>query len=125
MDPRLATEWPAIAGPELARLCRPVRIIRRGKSQALELSVTSGAAAMRVQYAQEALLSRVRHQLGLPHLTRIVLRESAGSRGWERRQMRPELHPDPGADAASAPCPPASLREALERMRQTIHGEGR
>lgn len=118
MDPRLAAEWADIAGPDLAPLCRPIRIIRRGRGQALELSVRSGAAAMKLRYAQEALLGRVRQRLGLPHLTAIVLREGADERSWASRRMAaPKPRP---ADEAPA-RKPEGLDAALEAMRQTIH----
>ncbi|MEM9838349.1 MAG: DUF721 domain-containing protein [Pseudomonadota bacterium] len=119
MDPRLVEHWAEIAGADLAKLCRPIRIIKRGKIQALEVSVESGAAAMRVQYAQTTLLSRIRDQLGLPHLTKITFREGKAPRGWEQRRMqRPAEGP---AEKRENKAPAGSLAEALTRMRQTIH----
>lgn len=125
MDPRLASDWPKIAGKELATLCRPVRVINRGRTQALEVSVKNGAAAMRVQYAQEQLLGRVRQAIGLPRLSRIVIREGAeGGRSWKSRRME-RVEPAQAAPRheAQSPTSPKSdgLRAALDSMRQTIH----
>lgn len=121
MDPRLASDWAELAGPEIAPLCRPVRIISRGRSQALEISVKSGAAAMKLRYHQEALLGRVRQKFGLPKLNAIVIREGTSARGWQSRRMAPapKVQPKPPAEPQSS-----SLRSALETMRQTIHKDG-
>lgn len=128
MDPRLVENWATLAGPELAKLCMPIRIVRRGKSQALEVSVKSGAAAMRVQYAQEALLSRVRQELGLPGLNRLTFREGKAPRGWEQRRLAAGLPAGQPERPARTPRPKSasgSLDEALARMRQTIHERDR
>ncbi|MEM7739515.1 MAG: DUF721 domain-containing protein [Pseudomonadota bacterium] len=115
MDPRLASEWPSIAGPELAALCRPVRIINRGRSQALEVAVKSGAAAMKIQYAQEALLGRIRHQLGLPRLQRIVFREGKDARNWQTRRLSA---PQPSTDQERRLS--SDLKAALDSMRHSM-----
>ncbi|GGY42123.1 hypothetical protein GCM10007148_08460 [Parvularcula lutaonensis] len=121
MDPRLAADWGELAGPEIAPLCRPVRIINRGRSQALEVSVKSGAAAMKLRYHQEAILGRVRQKVGLPRLNSIVIREGNSGRGWENRRMAPAQK-----EAMKPPPSPRSgfLKSALETMRQTIHKDG-
>ncbi|MEM9810605.1 MAG: DUF721 domain-containing protein [Pseudomonadota bacterium] len=119
MDPRLASEWPKIAGPELAPLCRPIRIISRGRTQALELSVKSGAAAMKIQYAQEALLGRVRQRLGLPRLSRIVIRQGAEVKAWASQRLAAET-PAP----KPAPKSPSRLDEALTAMRRSFDRKG-
>ena len=128
MDPRLADDWAEIAGADIAALCRPVRIVRRGKTQALEVSVKSGAAAMKVQYAQEALLSRLRQTLGLPHLTKISFREGKQPRSWEQRRVKPGVQPAP-TPKRSAPADDGrkktGLHAALEEMRRTIHEKDR
>lgn len=118
MDPRLASEWLEIAGPEIAALCRPTRVINRGRQQALEVSVTSGAAAMKLQYHQEALLGRVRQRIGLPRLNRLVIREGKETKGWASRRMKaapPKVEPPKTAPESE------SLKSALDAMRQTIH----
>ncbi|MEO1658487.1 MAG: DUF721 domain-containing protein [Pseudomonadota bacterium] len=118
MDPRLASEWPKIAGPELAPLCRPIRIITRGRSQALEVAVKSGAAAMKIQYAQEALLGRIRHQLGLPRLQRIVFREGKEARSWQTRRLSAAPAVKETDRAVSS-----DLKAALDAMRQSVRAK--
>lgn len=118
MDPRLAGEWLDIAGPEIAALCRPVRIVNRGRVQALEVSVKSGAAGMKLRYHQEALLGRVRQRIGLPRLSQIVIREGQESQRWTSRRMEPVKNAEPRQ--RRTPQSP-SLQAALEAMRQSMH----
>ncbi|MEO1040735.1 MAG: DUF721 domain-containing protein [Pseudomonadota bacterium] len=115
MDPRLASEWPSIAGPEIAALCRPLRIINRGRSQALEVAVKSGAAAMKIQYAQEALLGRIRQHLGMPRLQRLVFREGKEARNWQTRR----LSAAPPRTENTRPMS-GDLKAALDSMRQSV-----
>lgn len=121
MDPRLAENWAEIAGPELASLCRPVRIIQRGRVQALEVSVKSGAAAMKLRYGQEALLGRVRQQLGLPKLSQIVFREGKEAPRWTSQRMAPAKR---GEQTTSSEPKSEGLKSALDAMRRTLQ-EGR
>lgn len=122
MDPRLAQNWADIAGPELAPLCRPVRIIHRGRVQALEVSVKSGAAATKLRYNQEALLGRIRQRLGLPKLSQIVFREGKEAGRWTSRRMAPApAKPAPAKPASERPAPKSEgLKSALEAMRRTL-----
>jgi hypothetical protein len=119
MDPRLAQEWPEIAGPELAQLARPIRIVNQGRVQALELSVKSGAAATRLRYAQDALLGRIRQKLGLPRLSKITFREGAAPARWNSRRMSA---PSATAEAAPEGNAPQSddLKAALAAMQKAL-----
>jgi hypothetical protein len=125
MDPRLAEEWAGIVGPELAPHCRPSRIIDRGRSQALEVAVRSGAAAMRLEYQQDALLARIRQKLGLPRLSRIVIRQGKAERSWSSRRMQAAPSAPPEQAAETAKPRSEGLRAALDEMRQTIHDRNR
>ena len=117
MDPRLAERWEEAAGRDLAALCRPVRLRRQKNAVTLEISVRTGAAAMRLQYAQEQLLTRLRTHLREPRLTRLLIKQSGAAPKaprWASRVVTAD------ADEAPPPTPrrPArSLTEALERMR--------
>jgi hypothetical protein len=121
MDPRLAAEWAELAGPDLAPLCRPVRVVQQGRVQALEVSVPSGAAGTKLRYHQEALLGRIRHKIGYPRLTKLIIREGAGQRSWEKRRMSKAPDPSPPAPAKSGGPKDSGLKAALEAMRRTIH----
>ena len=119
MDPGLAERWEEAAGADLARLCRPVRLRRQKNAVTLEVSVRNGAAAMRVQYAQDQLLARLRTQLREPRLTRLRIVQAGGAEPprWASRKVE-AVAPD---DAPAPPTRPAhSLAEALERMRAAM-----
>ncbi|MCQ8185618.1 DUF721 domain-containing protein [Parvularcula maris] len=119
MDPRLAAEWAEIAGPELASLARPIRIVQQGRVQALELSVKSGAAATRLRYAQDALLGRIRQKLGLPRLSKITFREGADASRWNSRRMAAPK-PDTQAPRGKEEPKSESLRSALDAMQKAL-----
>lgn len=76
-DPALAENWPTLAGPELADLCRPGRLTG-ARGGALEVFVPHGAAAARVQFEAEALRRRVNEYLGPDRVGRIVVRQAGG-----------------------------------------------
>lgn len=120
MDPRLAADWPDIAGPQLSKLCRPVRLKKSGRARTLEVAAANGAAAMQLQYRQKELLERVNRLLGKGMVTRILIRQT-GAAGTARNKgpvySRPVM-PDQADDGI-----PAARREdqgldaALERLR--------
>ena len=115
MDPQLAERWDEVAG-DVAPLCRPVRLRRGRGGVTLEVQATSGAAAMRVEYAQSALLARARTVLGEPNLKRlrVTQRGRTGERQWASKRVTAE-------EATASPQAPArSASEALERMRAAM-----
>lgn len=132
MDPALIDAWPEIAGPELHTVCRPLRLRKQGRVHTLVVGVQSGAAAMRLQYAQNQILARAASHLNRPTLRKLVIEQSGtkgvdartpgrrtkGSKRWSSGKLT-------GASLASAkptppPIPAASLAEALDQLRQTI-----
>lgn len=127
LDPEVIEHWGEIVGPELEKLCRPVRIRRQKTAEILVLAVPSGAAAMKVQYNEAQILARARQHLGRHSLTRIAI-EQTGSASkkeprWKTRHMTP---PTPGSQAPAGPERPAeSLDEALERLRLSLKSRSR
>ncbi|GAB4530137.1 MAG: hypothetical protein Kow00133_18880 [Amphiplicatus sp.] len=77
-DPALAENWPTLAGPELADLCRPGRLTG-ARGGALEVFVPHGAAAARVQFEAEALRRRVNDYLGPGRVGRILVRQAGAA----------------------------------------------
>lgn len=71
---RLLTHWDEVAGPELARLCRPLRIsyARKGFGATLVLE-SPGAAAPLVQMRLEGLRARINAAHGHAAIARIQL----------------------------------------------------
>ncbi|WP_051881586.1 DUF721 domain-containing protein [Parvularcula oceani] len=119
MDPALARSWPEVVGPELAKLCRPLRLRRQKNAITLEVAVPNGAAAMRVQYAQNQILSRARTQLRQPKLSRLAILQ-AGAKASEGRSWASKRVTRDDGQPAPAPRPARTAQEALERLRAAI-----
>lgn len=83
-DPALAENWPTIAGPEIAALCRPGRITGAGAGRTLEVIAPSGAAAAQMQMLADDLKMRVNRYLGPNAVARLAIRQRAGTPHRER-----------------------------------------
>ncbi len=128
---RLLTHWPEIAGEELARVTRPVKVHygREGMGASLTL-LTTGAMAPIVEMQKEALRERVNAVYGYAAISRILLTQTAAS-GFAEGQAQfmpaqPKAPPPPdpaiAAKAAetAAPIRDEGLRAALEALAQNI-----
>lgn len=102
---RLLTHWAEIAGPDLAPLCRPVKVgyADRGLGATLTV-VASGAAAPLVQMQLERLRDKVNAIYGYAAIARIRLTQSAGQglAGGLAEAQRPFLHSNIAAPSAQA-----------------------
>jgi hypothetical protein len=132
-DGRLLAHWAEIAGGELSRLTRPVRLARgRGGSGATLTLACEGALAPVVQMRLPEILARVNAVLGPGAVARIVLAQSAGlGRGADAPGLaEPPATWAPAPAAADAAAPAAAemvagiadpgLRAALERLAACI-----
>ncbi len=120
---RIAADWPTIVGTRLARLCRPIRILRQGlrgsdEGGLLVIGARSGAA-MELTHAAPQIVERVNVFYGRRVVDRLKVDQT----------LAPSAPP-----AAPAPAPPESppplasplaaldaiddpvLRAALERL---------
>lgn len=120
MDPRLAADWPDIAGPQLSKQCRPVRLKKNGRARTLEIAAANGAAAMQLQYRQKELLEQVNRLLGKGAVTRIAIRQT-GAAGTARKAgpvySRPVMPDRPDDGIPAARTEDQGLDAALERLR--------
>lgn len=73
VDPDLIARWPALAGPEIARLCRPGRLTGGREGRTLEVIVPHGAAAASVEFASETLKRRLNDYFGPNAIVRIAV----------------------------------------------------
>ncbi|MFZ5616058.1 MAG: DciA family protein [Pseudomonadota bacterium] len=73
VDPDLAANWPVLAGPEIARLCRPGRLTGGREGRTLEVVVPHGAAAASVEFASETLRRRLNDYFGPNAIARIAV----------------------------------------------------
>jgi hypothetical protein len=106
---RLLTHWDEIAGPELARSTRPVKVGwgREGMGATLTLLTTS-AAAPQVQMEVPRIRDRVNATYGYAAIARIVLTQTSAS-GFAEGQT-----PFTPAPKAAPPPDPALVARAAE-----------
>ena len=127
---RLLTHWAEVAGTDLARITRPVKIGygREGMGATLTLLVAPAHAPM-VQMSLPALKDRVNAVYGYSAVARISLTQTAAT-GFAEGQAQFQadtaipkpIDPETIAQAAAtaAPVRDAALRTALEALAQNI-----
>ena len=127
---RLLTHWPEIAGEDMARITRPVKVGygREGMGASLTL-LTTGAMAPMVEMQKEKLRERVNAVYGYAAISRILLTQTAAT-GFAEGQAaftakpKPAPVPDPQVQAeaarTAAPIHDEGLRMALEALAQNI-----
>jgi hypothetical protein len=127
---RLLTQWPEIAGEELARITRPVKISygREGFGATLTL-LTTGAVAPMVEMRKDYLRERVNAVYGYSAIARIHLTQTA-STGFAEGQAqfthapKAPAAPDPAivakATETAADIKDDGLRAALELLARNV-----
>ncbi|MBL4927047.1 DUF721 domain-containing protein [Fuscibacter oryzae] len=127
---RLLTQWPEIAGEELARITRPVKISygREGFGATLTL-LTTGAVAPMVEMRKDHLRERVNAVYGYSAIARIHLTQTA-STGFAEGQAqfahapKAPAAPDPvlvaKATETAAEIKDDGLRAALELLARNV-----
>jgi hypothetical protein len=127
---RLLTHWAEIAGEDMARITRPVKVGygREGMGASLTL-LTTGAVAPMVEMQKERLRERVNAAYGYAAISRILLTQTAASgfaEGQAEFSPAPKAPPPPDpavlakAAETAAPVKDPDLRAALEAMAQNI-----
>ena len=108
---KLLTHWPEVAGPQLAPLCRPVKIgYGRGGMGATLTLLASGAAAPLVQMQLEKLREKVNAIYGYAAISRIRVTQTAAEGFAE---------PQTPFEASNIRAPSA---QALARARGVVSG---
>ena len=128
---RLLTHWTEIAGEDMARMTRPVKVGygREGMGASLTL-LTTGSNAPMVEMQKEKLRDRVNAIYGYAAISRILLTQTSATGFCEGQaeflpgpRAKPAA-PDPAvvAEAArtAAPIHDDGLRSALEALAQNI-----
>ena len=127
---RLLTHWAEVAGEDLARVTRPVKVGygREGMGATLTL-LTTGPMAPMVEMQKERLRERVNAAYGYAAISRILLTQTAATgfaEGQAAFTTKPKAAPVPDpqvqAEAArtAAPIHDEGLRMALEALAQKI-----
>jgi len=120
-DTALVLRWREIAGPEVARLCQPLRFSESPQGGTLTLKALPGAALF-LSHETRALTARINQYLGRPAVARLKFVQGAFTAPRPvpvLRRQRPAPRPD---DPVNAYAGPEGLRDALlhlARWRET------
>ena len=115
---RLLTHWGEIAGEDMARITRPVKVGygREGMGATLTL-LTTGAMAPMVEMQKEKLREKVNAVYGYAAISRILLTQTA-STGFAEGQAEFSAAPK------AKPAPSVEIRQEATRNAAPIHDEG-
>lgn len=128
---RLLTHWDEIAGPEIARIARPVEV-SYGRANALGATLvllTTGAQAPMLEMQKERLREKVNAIYGYGAISRIRLTQTApvgfaeGQAQFARKEPRrpePDSALQSRARGAVAEVESPELRDALEKLAKNI-----
>ncbi len=119
-DPALILHWETIAGPETARLARPLRLSQGPQGGVLTLQ-SEPAAAVFLQHESRSLCGRINRYFGHPVVARLRFVQAAlPQRPAAPPPARPAAEIPPG-DPALAFQGPDGVREALWRLARARH----
>ena len=127
---RLLTQWPEVAGPDVAAISRPVEVsYGRGGMGATLTLLTTGAQAPMLEMQKEQLRDRDNAVYGYNAIARIRITQTAatgfaeGQVAFDRpKQTEPEAPPTPvpAATHMAARVEDGDLRAALELLGTNI-----
>lgn len=127
---KVLTHWDEIAGPDIARIARPVKVAygREGGLGATLTVLTTGAHAPVLEMQKEALRQRVNACYGYGAVARIRITQTApegfGEAQAAFRGPSASPPPDPATRARAAETArdvhDTALREALEEMGRQV-----
>ncbi|MGA7675496.1 MAG: DciA family protein [Rhizomicrobium sp.] len=125
-DPTLVLRWEEIAGPETARLARPIRLSEGPNGGVLTLKAEPGAALF-LQHETRPLCERINGYLGRQAVSRLRFVQGP----LAARPAPPARRPPPGSISPSDPVQkyqgPEGLRAALldlARARRSLTNMG-
>ena len=114
-DPSLVLHWREIAGPEIARIARPLRLQETPTGGVLTLLAEPGAALF-LGHDARALAARINAYLGRPAVLRVKFVQGALSAPQPKaRLFRPAPAPKVG-DPVHTYEGPESLKKALASL---------
>ena len=109
----LTADWEAVVGPAIAALSQPRRLF----SGTLSIAA-SGTAALELQHLSVALMERINAHLGHKAVSRLRFVQTLDTA--PRRLPAPPPRASAAAAAAVSHLPDGPLREALQRLGNTV-----
>ena len=119
-DPTLVLHWEKIAGPEVARLARPLRLSEGPHGGVLTLLAEPGAAVF-LQHETRSLCERINTYLGRPAVARLKFVQVALTQRPPPVPNRKPAQDIAPSDPALSYTGPEGLREALWRLARARH----
>jgi hypothetical protein len=98
-DPTLVLRWEEIAGADIARIARPIRLSESASGGVLTLKAEP-AASLFLQHQTRTLCERINAYLGRAAVARLRFVQGP----LERRPSRPKASPQKGPPAAGDPA---------------------
>jgi len=121
-DPALILQWDKIAGPETARLTRPLRLSQSAQGGVLTLQAEP-AAAVFLQHESRTLCERINRYFGQPLVARLRFVQAVlPQRPPPPKPLRPAAEIAPN-DPVLAFHGPDAVREALCRLARARHNQ--
>ncbi|MEQ8654922.1 MAG: DciA family protein [Kiloniellales bacterium] len=127
LEASLLLDWDEAVGPELAKLCQPLKLRRERRADkqigALEVACLSWAA-LELQHRAPQVIERVNAFLGLQAIERLRIRQVARLDRHRPQRKSPERlhsHQEP-QDKLSPPDLPSSGHDALDRALARLAG---
>ncbi|HUO89703.1 MAG TPA: DciA family protein [Rhizomicrobium sp.] len=114
-DPTLVLHWTEIAGPEAARLARPIKLTQSANGGTLTLKAEP-AAAVFLQHESRALCARINAYLGRNAVARLRFVQGSLAAPPPPPPERPGPSEPPAADPARRWQGPSRLGEALLKL---------
>jgi len=111
-DPALVLHWREIAGPEVARLCQPLRFSEGPQGGILTLKALPGAALF-LGHETRALTGRINAYLGRPAVARLKFVQGAFIAPSPSPKLRRPAASITSGDPANGYRGPDTLRTAL------------
>jgi hypothetical protein len=114
-DPALVLRWREIAGPEVAKLCQPLRFSEGAGGGTLTLKALPGAALF-LGHETRALTARINQFLGRPAVARLKFVQGAFAPPAPAPRIRKPAPSLGASDPANAYAGPESLKLALQSL---------
>lgn len=132
---RMLTHWDEVAGPDIAAICRPVKVsYGKGGVGATVTLLTTGAQAPMLEMQKETLRARMNACYGYAAIARVTITQTAPT-GFSEGQAvfghAPKAPPAPdpaiarAAADTTAEVADAGLRAALESLGRNVFAANR
>ena len=114
-DATLVTRWPEIAGPQVARLARPLKFSEGPAGGILTLRAAPGAALF-LAHEKRALCERINAYLGRPAVTQLKFSQGAFLTPPPKLEPQKPAGPLPVSDPSRRYRGPDTLMKALQAL---------